>query len=321
LLQRIERKTAMAVDLMGRAAWDLYMVGFGDSHCVGHQLWHLHDERHPKHDAALRADIGDPVRDVYVALDRAVGRLLEEAGPETFVMVLCSHGMSAHYDASYLLDEVLRRLERKPAPASRRLLDEARRWWKKLPLSVTERFSGIAGAVNRMPDEADRRERKCFVVPSNANSPGIRLNLKGREPEGKIAPGDEADRFVAELTGCLLELTEPGDGRRLVKEVVRSAERFAGEHVDLLPDLFVRWNREAPITGVASPRIGTIVRADESTQRTGDHRPGGVYFVKGPGVAAGARVAPGRDEDIAPTIVEMLGGSVSGFEGRQLPVR
>lgn len=284
-------------------------------------MWHLHDERHPKHDAALRAGIGDPVRDVYVALDGAVGRLLKEAGPETLVMVLCSHGMSAHYDASYLLDEVLRRLEGRPAPASRWMLDEARRWWKKLPLSFTERFAGIAGTVNRMPDGADRRERKCFVVPSNANSPGIRLNLKGREPEGKVAPGEEAERFVAELTEWLMELTEPGDGRRLVKEVVRSAERFAGEHVDLLPDLFVRWNRATPITGVASPRIGTIVRPDESTQRTGDHRSGGVYFVKGPGVAAGVRLPAGRDEDIAPTLAGWLGGATEGFEGRQLPVR
>ena len=60
--------------------------------------------------------------------------------------------MSAHYDASYLFDEVLRRLERRPAPPLRRWLNRARKLWKKLPLSITERFGGLAHRMHQMPD-------------------------------------------------------------------------------------------------------------------------------------------------------------------------
>jgi predicted AlkP superfamily phosphohydrolase/phosphomutase len=318
LLKRIEMKTAIAEDLLRRESWDLFMVGFGDSHCAGHQLWHVHDPSHPKHDPELRARIGDPILDVYVELDSAVGRLLKYADSETTVLVVCSHGMSAHYDASYLLDEVLRRLEGRPASVPRVFLNRARKIWKTLPLSFTERFATIATRVSRKPDPDDRRHRCCFVVPTNANSPGIRLNLIGREPDGKLQPGEDKERFVAQLVEDLYELTEPSDGRQLVKEVIRSEERFVGENTNLLPDFFVRWNREKPITGVSSPKIGTILQEDYSTKRTGDHRPGGLFFLRGPGIEPGIRLPTGRDEDFASTISGLLGVELPDVEGRSL---
>jgi predicted AlkP superfamily phosphohydrolase/phosphomutase len=318
LLARIDAKLAIAEDLLQREPWDLFMIGFGDSHCVGHQCWHVHDPWHPRHDPALLKEIGDPVRDVYVALDKAVGRLLEYAGPETRVFVHCSHGMSSHYDASFLLDDVLRRLEGRPAPLLRSLLDRARRQWKKLPLAVTERFGLLATAVNRMPDGHDRANRYCFVVPSNSNSPGIRLNLIGREPQGKIRPGQEADEFVARLIADLQELTDPADGRQLVKEVIRSRDAFPGEHLDYLPDLFIRWNRKLPISGVTSPKVGTLTGQDQSTRRSGDHRPGGLLFRRDAGVPAGTQLPTVCDEDIAPTVAACLGVNLTGVDG--LPI-
>jgi predicted AlkP superfamily phosphohydrolase/phosphomutase len=318
LLWRIEAKVAIAEDLLAREPWDLFMIGFGDSHCAGHQFWHLHDPSHPRHDPGRSERLGDPIRDVYVALDRAVGRLLEKAGPRTTAMVLCSHGMSAHYDATYLLDEILRRLEGLRAPASRALLDRTRRVWKRLPLRFTERFARLARSVDRLPDAADRSRRRCFVVPTNANSAGIRLNLVGREPHGKLAPGREADEFVARLVADLAGITEATSGRPLVKEVLRAAELFPGEHADLLPDLFVRWHRERPIHGASSPKIGTLVAEDRSTRRTGDHRNGGLYLVRGPGVPAGGELPLARDEDFAPTLATLLGVELPGADGRPL---
>jgi len=318
LRHRIDAKVAITHDLLGREAWDLFMVAFGESHCVGHQCWHIHDRTHPKHDAAMLRELGDPVRDIYVALDRAVGQVLEKAGPETTVMLLCSHGMSAHYDATYLLDEILRRLEGRPAPAQRMLLDRARRLWKRLPLTFTEQFATMARAVSRMPDSSDRRDRPCFVVPTNANSAGIRLNLAGREANGQLQPGEHADAFVARLMADLNDLVEPTSGLRLVREVIHSREVFPGEHAELLPDLFVRWNRDTPIRGARSAKIGTILQEDNSTRRTGDHRPGGLLFLRGPGIERGGRLPAVRDEDLAPTMASILGVELADVDGRAL---
>lgn len=112
LLARIARKTDLALDLLAREPWDFFAVGFGDAHCAGHQFWHVHDQRHAHHDPALRARLGDPLRDVYQALDAALGRLLAAVPPAHDVLVLASHGFRPHYDASFLLDEMLWRIER-----------------------------------------------------------------------------------------------------------------------------------------------------------------------------------------------------------------
>src|SRR5262249_2180174 len=61
LLARVASKVAIAEDLLARGKWDLFMTIFGDSHCVGHQCWHLHDPTHPRHDPALATTLGDPV--------------------------------------------------------------------------------------------------------------------------------------------------------------------------------------------------------------------------------------------------------------------
>jgi predicted AlkP superfamily phosphohydrolase/phosphomutase len=318
LLARIDARRAIAEDLLGRERWDLFMLGFGESHCVGHQCWHVHDPSHPAHDAALRAEIGDPLWDVYEALDAAVGGLLAHAGDDTTVMLLCSHGMDAHYDATYLLDEVLRRLEGRPAPPLRAALDRARRLWKRLPLPLTERVGGLARAVHRLPDAADRATRRCFVVPTNANAAGIRLNLVGREPQGLLRPGAEADAFVEQLVADLHALREPVDGRPLVREVVRSRDAFPGDELARLPDLFVRWNRERPIGGATSPKIGTLIEADHSTRRTGDHRPGGLYALRGPGIPPGRTGPEAADEDVAPTLARALGVRLEGVDGRPI---
>jgi predicted AlkP superfamily phosphohydrolase/phosphomutase len=318
LLERIEARVAIAEDLLAREPWDLFMACFGDSHCIGHQCWHVHDPTHPRHDPALAAKLGDPVKDVYVALDRAIGRLLGRAGPETTVMVLLSHGMGAHYAATHLLDEVLRRLEGRSGSPARVMLDGAKRVWRTLPLSFTERFRNMARTIDSLPDASDRRRRPCFTVPTAANAGGIRLNLAGREPGGVLNPGAECEAFCTKLIADLHELVDPSNGRPIVREVLRSHEAFPGNYADHLPDLVVRWDRQQPITGAASPKIGRIVREDTSTARTGDHQPEGLCFVRGPGIAPGALPETVRVEDYAPTVAELLGVHLPDVDGRPL---
>jgi len=316
LLGRIDQKVAIAQDLLQREPWDLFMIGFGESHCVGHQLWHVHDPEHPLHNRELRKEIGDPVFDVYKALDDAVGRLLEFAGPETTVLLHCSHGMAAHYDGSSVLDEVLLRLEGRNKPVIPTLMGHARRQWKKLPRSITERVGTLADWVRRLPDASSRANRRCFPVPTNGNAPGIRLNLQGREPAGMINPGKEEDEYVASLIADLEALEEVGDGRKVVREVIRSRDSFPGPSKDLLPDLFIRWNRRRPILGVKSPKVGTVMNPKHISRRTGDHRMGGLILLRKQGISAGTVIPNVHDEDIAPTLASFLGEKLEQVNGR-----
>jgi predicted AlkP superfamily phosphohydrolase/phosphomutase len=81
-----------------------------------------------------------------------------------------------------------------------------------------------------------------------------------------------------------------------------------------MPDLFVLWNRSAPIDRVTSPDIGTVEYLHRGN-RTGDHEAESVFFATGPGVV------PGEIEnvslyDFAPTIAALLGFEMSVTDGR-----
>jgi predicted AlkP superfamily phosphohydrolase/phosphomutase len=253
-----------------------------------------------------------------------IDRILpQDAGHEPFWSTLaraarCSHGMAAHYDATYLLGDILRRIEGRPKPSSRILLDRARALWRRLPVGVTEKFHRIARHVHELPDSGDRKSRRCFAVPTNANAAGIRINLAGSEPAGGVRPGVERERFEAVLVAEPHALVHPDTGRPLVREVIRSADAFPGERCDALPDLFVRWHRESPIRGAASQKIGVLLREDTG-RRTGDHRPEGMFFPRGP-VLRPRRLEPSvAVEDFAPTIAGLLGCSLRDVDGAPVP--
>jgi predicted AlkP superfamily phosphohydrolase/phosphomutase len=321
LVARAGSRTELVLDLLGREAWDLFAVVFSESHCAGHQLWHTHDPSHPRHDPELtRALGGDPMRDVYAAIDAGLGRLLERVGPQTPVFVLASHGMGPHYDATFLLGEILRRIrERSLSPARRGLGDGLARLWQATPLPLRRLLAPLhqrarKGMGQAFPTAGIEGSATFWEVPNNDVYGGIRVNLSGREPRGVVQPGAELDRLCAQLGAELQTLVNLETGRPLVKRVLRTADLYAGEHLDALPDLMVEWDREFPIRRIHSPTLGTI-EGEFQGRRTGDHRPEGLLMAAGPGIRPGRLDGDVSVMDIAPTLAAQLGVSLRDVDG------
>jgi predicted AlkP superfamily phosphohydrolase/phosphomutase len=324
LVRRCESKGALVEHLIEADDWDLLAVVFAESHCVGHQCWHLHDPSHPRHDAAIAAAIGDPLRTVYAALDTAVGRLLAAAGEDTTVIVLASHGMGPHYDASFLLDEILARLDPGAGAAAGHdggPLAALRRAWRLLPepaarlLRPLRRTLGVRVESRRTARR--RRGRSFFAVPNNDAWGAVRVNLRGREAHGRIAPGAELDAVSERLESELREIVNVTTGEALVRDVVRADRLFSGPRIGDLPDLLIEWNRSAPISAVSSGRIGTV-RGEYHGIRTGDHHGDGMFFATGAGVAAGRSSRAVSVMDFAPTLARLLGVAGVTFEGEPI---
>ncbi len=317
LVARAARKAELALDVLGRGGFHLFFTVFAESHCAGHQLWHVHDPEHPRHRPELARALGDPLLDVYRALDAAVGRLVDAAGPRATVVLFASHGMGAHYDGTFLLDEVLRRLDGLPTPRRSSAVEAVRRAWRRVPARFRSRLQPLADRVYEASRGADRSRRRFFQVPTNDNCAGIRLNLEGREPAGRVERGAAADALCAELERELLTLVEPHTGRPLVRRVLRTRDVFHGERLDDLPDLLVQWHRDAPVRGATSERIGTIAR-EYAGNRTGDHRAAGLLLARGPRVAPGRSATPVAVTDLAPSFAARLGVELGGVDGRPI---
>lgn len=289
LLERTRLRCALASDLWAREPWDLFVVAFSEAHCGGHRFWHVNDPSHPRFDAAVAEHLGNPLLDVYRELDRAVDRLEKLAGPDAHAVVYLSHGMGAHYDGTFLLDDVLRRLEGGAgAGRAMSLATVARRAWHRAPAALRARCQEWADHAFESARARDRERRRAFVVPTNDNCAGIRLNLVGRERCGLVQPEDRPS-ILADIRQALCELVEPNTGRPVVREVLDGPATFPGNRSDELPDLLVQWHRDQPILAVHSPRVGRV-DGRLGDVRTGDHRAHGLLLTR-PG-SAGAEDAP-----------------------------
>ncbi len=317
LLERVKTHTRFADDLMAQGGWDLFLFSFGDSHCVGHQCWHIHDPDHPRHDADLAARIGDPVRDVYAGIDAAVARLLERAGPEATKIVFVGPGMEANYTGNMLLDPILRKLDGGPVNSRRKVMSAARWAYGKLPGTIKKRLQNTAMRAKDADRVSDRSGRSAFVVANHNRCGAIRVNLVGREPMGRVRPGDDFEAYCDALTSDLMDIVNVDSGEKLVQQVVRCADHYAGDRLDSLPDLLVEWNRNAPIYGAASPKIG-IVRRPLPDTRTGDHTPHCMVYCQGPGIVPGQIGQSISVEDLAPTVAGLLGVSLGDVDGKPL---
>ena len=310
----------LVLDLVGRTGADLVVAVFAEPHCVGHQAWHLHDPDSPAHDPALVEAAGDPVLDVYRAVDRELGRILDGLGDDARVLVLASHGMGTHTDPTFLLDEVLLRLE-----ATRRF-DRSRRRVQRLT-RLHRRAGPLGWALKPVADHVGRThheqifgwcaaaqpaDRRWFQQPNNEPEAGIRLNLLGREPQGRVRP-DEVDDEVAWLIGELHELVD-ADGEAVVRDVIRTRDHYHGPHVDRLPDLVVRWRRGGMKDRLSSARIGEVAHPYAGA-RTGDHHPRGLLLASGPGVRPHSVAAVHSVSDIAPTVARLFDLPVDGYDG------
>jgi len=283
LVTGVSKKADLTGHFLQREDWDFFAAVFSETHCVGHQCWHLHDETHPRYNEEVAGFVGDPVKDVYMAIDSAIGHLLTQIGPKTTAIILCSHGMGPHYDGTFLLDDILRGLEN----------------------------------ANAMKEQSDLASRKCFPIPNNEVSGAIRINRVGREPNGIIPPGPQYEEFCATLTRDLLDLVNPDTDEPLVREVFRAVDRYDGGYIDHLPDLIVEWNRAKPISSAYSPKFG-VMRMEYRGRRSGDHKPEGMFIALGPSIQPGHLERLVSVTDFAPTIASLLDVLLPGVDGKPI---
>ncbi|MHA1538765.1 MAG: alkaline phosphatase family protein [Alphaproteobacteria bacterium] len=315
LLERIKTHGRFADELMAQGGWDLFLFAFADSHCIGHECWHVHDPDHPRHDAEFAVRIGDPIRDVYAGIDAQIARLFERAGPEATKIVFVGPGMEANHTANMLVDPILRKLDDGPLDTRRKLMRAARWGYGKMPGAIRKLLEGLARRAKNVDRETDRNSRSAFYVANHSGCGAIRVNLVGREPLGRVQPGDEFEAYCTALTADLMDIVNIVTGEKLVRRVIRTSDRYAGDHFDFLPDLLVEWNREAPIHGAASPKIGKI-RRPVPNSRSGDHSSRCMVYCQGPGIAPGRIEQPVTVEDLAPTVAGLLGASLGDVDGK-----
>jgi predicted AlkP superfamily phosphohydrolase/phosphomutase len=315
LLAAPGRVAEAAEHLLARERFDLAWLTFSAAHLAGHQFWDLSQMDDRAADPKTRAVLGRTLEEAYEAVDSALGRVVAALPPGTDVIITSPVGMDVNTSRADLLPEMLEAVLR-----GGRAPDRAPGFVWRLRGSVPAEARRLV--ANTLPDAlalelASRLElrgmdwslTRAFAQPAD-NQGYVRLNLRGRERDGAVDPG-EADALCEEIATGLSTFTDP-DGAPAIRSVERTADCFdRGGGIDRLPDLVVHWSdRPATRLGeVASPHFGRVRRRGGASGRAGNHTAGDAWALTLPAAARHAEpTRPPRLVDVAATVRSLLAG-------------
>lgn len=322
LLDSIERKTQLIRDWIQQDSWDLLFTSFRESHWVGHQCWHLHDPHHPEYDPEIVEAMGNPIQDIYRAIDSAIGQLLSQIDSDTMVWVFASTGMGPNYTGVHLLDDVLMRLENPETAKRSQGIRQSLNFFKQYSFlrklkKKMRRSNPQKGEDRKMAIATKNARRSYFQVPSSEAYGGIRLNLMGREPNGTIE-ASAYQEVCQQLRLELLALVNPETQEPLIEEVYWGTQVYQGAQPNEAPDLLVHWNRKYPINSAYSPKIGKIEKIYWDN-RTGDHRSGGLFIANHPSITPEKIDTAYSILDLSPTLSALLNVALDNCDGKPIP--
>jgi predicted AlkP superfamily phosphohydrolase/phosphomutase len=294
--------------------WDVMMVLYKLVDNLQHKVWRHLD---PKTSGS------DPERakraaDCFKHLDDVLGDLFayaEEKGAAVLIMSDHGHGsLDGKAQPNLLLKKWGHlRLVSKTSQAKTRTTYMLNRMFRK----DTSRFAANYGVEHDLAVDWPRT-RACVVHAGMCGF--LYLNLKGRQPEGIVEPGDY-EKLRDEIRGRFLgEKAKTADGRTInvFPEVHKAEELYncSRQEQEWMPDLLL-----VPYDGLAVVRKirgHSHVRWTPPHRREGTHRRAGILAVQGPHIREGYTVH-GQIADIAPTLLAMLGLRIpKDMEGRVL---
>jgi len=148
---------------------------------------------------------------------------------------------------------------------------------------------------------------------------GLNVNLRSREPNGTVAPGREYEETVDALVAALQDVRVPGTGDRLFDVVARRGEVYAGPFVDEAHDVMLAADTHPTEVHVDPLRPAALRAVTTDDLGNGYHRREGMLIMRGPQVLENEIVTGARIEDLAPTVLHLLGLPVPEYmDGRVL---
>jgi predicted AlkP superfamily phosphohydrolase/phosphomutase len=332
LRRATEQVGRIGVSLIRRGDWQFFCLAFGAAHRAGHYLWDAGEARDLREaDAQRQQRLASALEDVYATIDHALGALLEHCGG-ALVVVFALHGMGPNTGWSEfvpaMLDARRAALSQKPARkgalyrARHALVTRLRPVLQHIPPSLAAKMVPLWSA--RMCDWPNTR---YFPLPMDLTGL-LRINLRGREREGIVAPDAEYAALCAELESFFRSLGDDETGAPVVADVIRAyADSPPGAtHRDGQPDLVLKWRetRTRDVRQLGSSGLPTFkceVPRYLPSGRSGNHRPLGWFVASGAGLTAGRRLETCDIVDLAPTARQGLGLEPDPqLHGRPLPL-
>jgi len=258
----------------------LFFYYFSSVDQNSHVFWRARDPQSPVYTAQLAANYGPVIAAYYHEMDAILGEVLKVADGDTTLLVVSDHGF-APFRRSFNLNTWL-------FENGYLVLREG---------AQTGRDTSIFGDV-------DWSKTRAYGLGLN----GLYLNLRGREKNGIVNPGSQAEDLEVEIVSKLEAERDPKDHEQVISRVDRSSLAYSGPESARAPDMIVGYNRGFRVGW--SSVLGGIpsqVLEDNTDPWSGDHC---IDYMKVPGVILSNRKIEDTQPaltDVAPTILAEFG--------------
>jgi predicted AlkP superfamily phosphohydrolase/phosphomutase len=164
-------------------------------------------------------------------------------------------------------------------------------------------------------DDVDWTRTQVYSV---GNFGQMYVNLRGREPQGCVSPGEEYRQVLQHLEDELRAMRDPDTGDKVIAEIWRGDELFQGKYADRAPDLFF-FTQDMKYKAMGLTDFGSNRVYDDLYGTHAHHHMNGVFMLSGPGVRRGESIVGARLVDLAPTIFALMGAPIpQDLDGRVL---
>jgi predicted AlkP superfamily phosphohydrolase/phosphomutase len=321
LFDELDYKIKVAEYLMTRYGWDAFFQYFWGTDRIQHELWHIIDASHPRHDPQEAKLYYSRVCEYFQRIDEAIGRLIALAGEDAITFLASDHGFGpAHKYCSFnlwLLQEGFLKLKSDALTRIKRSLfllgftpENIFKAARKVPLRRLRPWRGLSNqpAATKLLsslflsfNDVDWSRTVAF---SKGNYGQIYINLKGREPFG-IVEESEYESVCEKLIERLRALEDPLNGGPWVASVFRRNEIYSGPCIVDAPDIafLPRDMRYLPL-GNADFTSNRFIT--EAFGISGCHRMHGVLIACGGPIKHGFRASAAHIVDVAPTMLYLL---------------
>jgi len=289
----LAERDAMTFRELKRFSEGLFFVVFDTPDRVQHMFWRFRDREHPFFDRDREKEFSRQVEEHYRRYDALLARVLESVDENTLLVVLSDHGFNTFRRAFHV-----------------------NTWlWENGLLALKD---------NKKPEE-ELGEMFSAVEWSKTHAyalglGGVYLNRKGREGQGILDEGSEAERVRRAIQEGLKGIADPETQRVAIHNVSRREEIYSGALSEKAPDLLINY---APGFRVSwQTALGGMPRAlfEDNTRRwSGDHIIDpevvpGILFLNRP-----MRMNHADIRDLAPTILSYFGvPQAPAMEGKSL---
>ncbi len=333
LSEMLDKRVKAAIYLMHHFSWDLFVCVFYALDQVQHNFWHHMDENHPWHHTTKYQNA---IRDFYQKVDDAIGVLLKEIPSGTNILVVSDHGFGGMHGAfavnRWLEDnqflkfrgQVRKNKVNTILYRTRKLLltyidiGLLRFILRVLPKPLVGKLAILNEQRNRLSEVykgIDWSQTKAYGLGSVGM---ISVNLKGREPEGIVEPGEEYEKIRSDIISRLKKLVNSQTGEASLIKVFKREEVYHGQYTSQASDILFSIDKYPQVITVEGQSQWVDLSQSEYPRWVGWHVPQGVFMAYGPDINRG-RLSDLKIYDITPTILHMLGLPVpDDMDGRVL---